>query len=68
MCVGILIYWYPNKEIPPQVECSLSSILSFLPSVTKTEGKYEKDFSVAFTLPLWPQPHVILSALKTKHL
>jgi hypothetical protein len=41
---GVPIYWHPNKEIPSQGEHPLPSILSLLPSVTKTEGKAEKDF------------------------
>jgi hypothetical protein len=45
----IPIYWCPNKEIPP-----LPCVLSFLLSVTKTEGKAKKAFQVMVTLLAWP--------------
>jgi hypothetical protein len=41
---GISIYWHPNKEIPPQGDRPLPSVLSLLPSVIKTKGKAEKAF------------------------
>jgi hypothetical protein len=65
---GIPIYQCPDKEIPSRVEHPLPSILSLLLSVTKTKGKAEKTFPVAVTLTAWPQPRVILSALKPKYL
>jgi hypothetical protein len=63
---GISIYQYLDKEIPPRGKHPLPSFLSLLPSVTKTEGKAEKAFWIAVTLLAWPQPHVILLALKPK--
>jgi hypothetical protein len=65
---GIPIYQCPNKEIPPQREHPLTSILSPLPSVNNTKGKAEKAFWVTTTLLAWPQPHAILPALKPKYL
>jgi hypothetical protein len=65
---GIPIYWCPDKEITPWGEQHPPSVLSLLPSVTKTEGKAEKAFQVVVTLLAWPQPHAILLALKPKYL
>jgi hypothetical protein len=47
----IPIYWCPKKEISPQREHPLPSILSLLLSVTTTKGKAEMAFRVAVTLP-----------------
>jgi hypothetical protein len=52
----------------PQGGHPLLSILSLLPSVTKTKGEAEKAFCVAVTPPAWPQPRVTLPALKPKYL
>jgi hypothetical protein len=67
-CRGYSYLSASDKEIPPCGEHPLPSILSLLPSVTKTEGKAEKAFRVAVTLQVWPQPHEILPALKPKYL
>jgi hypothetical protein len=55
---GIPIYQCHDKEIPPQGEYVLPSVLSLLPSVTKTKGKTERAFQVAVTPPAWPLPHM----------
>jgi hypothetical protein len=59
---------FPIRKFPPCGEHPLPSILSLLPSLTKTEGKAEWVFQVAVTPSMWPCPHVILSALKPKYL
>jgi hypothetical protein len=61
-------YRYLDKEIPLQGESPHPSILSLLPSVTKTKGKVEKVFWVVVTLLRRPQPLAILLALKPKYL